>query len=164
MNAKIGSMNLRDRPVVHAMRPEALGEAGKLVWEFLTLFAERRYAEANTYLAPGCRMLFPGGIEFADCTELPSRSSAMYRWVKKVFERFDEIETADGVVVYNFGTLRGEWPDGEPFEGVRYIDRFLVRDGKIADQKVWNDLCLAAAARGARDSPGGDRAPTSDAR
>jgi len=30
---------------------------------------------------------------------------------------------------------------------VRYVDRFLVRDGKIADQKVWNDLCVAAAMR-----------------
>jgi len=149
MNTKSGSMDLRGQPAVHAMQRASLGEPGRLVWDFLTLFAERRYAEANAYLAPGCRMLFPGGIGFVDCTELPKRASGTYRWVKKVFERFDEIETADGVVVYNFGTLRGEWPDGEPFEGVRYIDRFLVRDGKIADQKVWNDLGIAISARAA---------------
>jgi hypothetical protein len=129
------------------MKRESLGPAGQLVWDFLTLFAERRYAEANAYLAPGCRMLFPGGVTFTDCTEIPKRAAASYRWVKKVFEHFDEHETPDGTVVYNFGTLRGEWPDGEPFEGVRYIDRFIVRGGKIADQKVWNDLCLASAAR-----------------
>ena len=140
-------MNLRDQPVVHAMTRESLGAASQLVWDFLALFAERRYAEANTYLAPGCRMLFPGAVTFTDCTELPARSAATYRWVKKVFERFDEHATPEGTVVYNYGGLRGEWADGEAFEGVRYIDRFLIRHGKIADQKVWNDLCLAAAAR-----------------
>jgi hypothetical protein len=30
---------------------------------------------------------------------------------------------------------------------VRYLDRFVVRERRIVDQKVWNDLCLAAAAR-----------------
>ena|SRR6185369_12340672 len=143
MDGKQGSTNLRD----HAVQRDTLGIAGRLVWDFLTLLGERRYAEANGYLAPGCRMLFPGGIEFTDCMALPKRSSAIYSWVIKVFERFDEIATADGIVVYNFGALRGEWTDGEPFEGVRYIDRFLVRDGKIADQKVWNDMCLAASRR-----------------
>jgi ketosteroid isomerase-like protein len=140
-------MNLSDRPVEHAMTRESLGPAGQLVWDFLTLFAERRYAEANALLAPGCQMVFPGGVIFTDCTELPARAASIYRWVKKVFERFDEYQTPEGTVVYNFGGLRGEWPDGEPFEGVRYIDRFLVRDGRIVDQKVWNDLCLVAAAR-----------------
>jgi hypothetical protein len=130
------------------MARDSLGPAGQLVWDFLTLFAERRYAEANAYLAPGCQMLFPGGAVFTDCTELPVRAASTYRWVKKVFERFDEHETPAGTVVYNHGGLFGEWLDGEPFAGVRYIDRFLVRDGRIVDQKVWNDLCLAAAARG----------------
>jgi limonene-1,2-epoxide hydrolase len=39
-----------------------------------------------------------------------------------------------------FGTLYGEWPDGRAFEGIRFIDRFVVRGGRLADQKVWNDL------------------------
>ncbi len=142
MNAKDGSLTGR-----HAMSRESLGEGGRLVWDFLTLFAERRYAEANGYLAPGARMLFPGGTVFTDCTELPKRASSLYRWVKKAFERFDQSASADGTVVYCYGTLYGEWPDGTPFEGVRYIDRFLIRDGRIADQQVWNDLCVAAAAR-----------------
>ena len=34
-------------------------------------------------------------------------------------------------IVYNIGTLYGEWPDGTPFEGNRYVDRFVVRGGKI---------------------------------
>ena len=126
---------------------DALGDAGRLVWDFLALFDELRFAEANRHLAPGCRMVFPGGAEFTDCTALPQRAATLYRWVRKQFERFDEIATPEGTIVYCFGTLRGEWPDGAPFSGVRYIDRFVVRDGRIADQRVWNDLCLAAARR-----------------
>ena len=131
----------------HAMQRQTLGDAGKLVWDFLTLFAELRYEDANGYLAPGARMLFPGGQEFFDCTALPRRASGIYRWVKKRFERIDEFATTEEVIVYNYGTLRGVWLDGQPFDGVRYIDRFVVRDGRITDQQVWNDLCLAAAAR-----------------
>ena len=149
MNTERQSKQLRDESPLHAMSRETLGEASKLIWDFLTLFADRRYEEANAFLAPDCRMLFPGGIAFGDCTELPKRSAATYRWVKKVFDHFDEVRTAEGTVVYNFGSLRGEWADGESFEGVRYIDRFLIQDGKIADQKVWNDLCVAAMARAA---------------
>ena len=37
---------------------------------------------------------------------------------------------ADGeTVVYSLGTLYGEWPDGMPFEGNRYVDRYVVRAG-----------------------------------
>jgi hypothetical protein len=134
-------------PVTHAMTRDSLGEAGRLVWDFLHLFAERRYVEANGFLAPGAVMEFPGGVRFADCTELPKRSAANYRWIAKVFERIDEFESAEGAIVYNYGTLFGQWVDGAPFEGIRYIDRFLIRDGKIVDQKVWNDLAIAMAQR-----------------
>jgi len=134
-------------PVVHLVDRGSLGPAGRLVWDFLTLFGDRRYAEANAFLAPGCRMLFPGGRVMTDCREVPVLASSTYRWVRKVFERFDELAAAEGTVVYSFGTLTGAWLDGAPFEGVRYIDRFVVADGRITDQKVWNDLCLARAAR-----------------
>lgn len=147
MQADTAASGSTDIDVAHAMPRATLGPAGQLTWDFLTLFAQQRYEEANAYLAPGARMVFPGGQAFFDCTALPRRSSGIYRWVKKRFERIDECAVADGVIVYNYGTLRGEWLDGEPFDGVRYIDRFLVRDGRIADQQVWNDLCLAAAAR-----------------
>jgi ketosteroid isomerase-like protein len=147
MNAKHDLTVFRDQPIVHGMTRESLGEGGRLVWDFLTLFAERRYAEANAFLAPGCEMLFPGRMVFTDCTELPRRASTIYQWVKKVFERVDEFQSVDGIVVYNYGTLRGQWLDGEPFEGIRYIDRFLLRGGRIVDQKVWNDLAEVAAAR-----------------
>jgi hypothetical protein len=47
--------------------------------------------------------------------------------------------TAEGTVVYSLGTLYGAWPDGTPFEGNRYVDRYVVRDGLIVEMDVWND-------------------------
>ena len=32
-----------------------------------------------------------------------------------------------------------EWIDGTPFEGNRYVDRFVVRGGQIVKMDVWND-------------------------
>ena len=64
-----------------------------------------------------------------------------YKWVKKRFLRTDaalDPETGD-VHVYNTGHLYGEWPDGTPFDGNRYMDIFTVRDGKIVSTDVWND-------------------------
>ena len=40
---------------------------------------------------------------------------------------------------YSVGTLYGEWPDGTPFDGNRYVDRYWVRDGLIVLMEVWND-------------------------
>jgi len=48
---------------------------------------------------------------------------------------------ADGTaIVVTTGTLEGENRHGVPFAGIRYIDRFAVRDGLIVSQQVWNDL------------------------
>jgi hypothetical protein len=43
-------------------------------------------------------------------------------------------------IVYCWGTLSGEWLDGAPFSDIRFIDRFVVRNGRLENQKVWNDL------------------------
>ena len=39
-------------------------------------------------------------------------------------DRFDVCPGAAETVVYSIGTLYGEWIDGTPFEGNRYVDRF----------------------------------------
>jgi len=45
----------------------------------------------------------------------------------------------DGSVVVVTGTLCGENLKGVPFQGVRYIDRLVVRDERIVLQQIWND-------------------------
>ncbi|MFN8535774.1 MAG: hypothetical protein U0556_19730 [Dehalococcoidia bacterium] len=108
---------------------------------FLKLMAERKLAEAQTYLGPGVRMTFPPGITFGSLQDLVANAGRRYRWCDKVRERYDVFEREDGAtVVYSLGTLFGENVHGAPFSGVRYLDRFVLRDGLIVEQDVWNDL------------------------
>ncbi len=112
----------------------------ELVRAFLDAMERRDLAAARAFLADDFAMLFPGGARFTRLEELVAHGAGRYRWVKKRFERCDEAPEEGGVAVYCFGTLYGEWADGRPFEGIRFIDRFVVRGGRLADQKVWNDL------------------------
>jgi hypothetical protein len=123
--------------------PDAAAETpGRIVEAFLRAL-ERRDPAAAAFLAPGARIVFPGGREFGSLAPLAEWASTRYRSIRKRLERVEELPVhGDGVTtVYVYGTLAGEWPDGRPFEGIRFIDRFEVdEDGRIVDQKVWNDL------------------------
>ncbi len=116
-----------------------------IVNEFLRLIMIPDPLAASRYTAPDMRILFTGGRamrEPADCTKF---NAARYKWVKKRIERTDSViasadEAARGeAVVYSIGTLYGEWPDGQPFEGNRYVDRYVVKNGLITQMDVWND-------------------------
>lgn len=114
--------------------------AVETITSFLRLVEERRLEEAAPYLADDATITFPGGRTFSSLEEQVDSSAGRFRRVQKVFERFDVIEVDESIIVYSFGTLEGEGLDGRSFSGVRYIDRFVLRDGLIVDQKVWNDL------------------------
>ncbi len=84
---------------------------------------------AARYMAPGTPIVFTGGRVFHHPSEVTAFNAGRYAWVKKRMERLDVVP-GDGVTtVYSLGTLYGAWPDGTPFEGNRYVDRFTVRDG-----------------------------------
>jgi phenylpyruvate tautomerase PptA (4-oxalocrotonate tautomerase family) len=111
-----------------------------LVRSFLAAMEARDLTLAETYLAEKFNMVFPGGGAFGKLEELVAWSRTRYRFVKKTYAAFDECFSEAGMVVYCFGTLSGEWPDGTQFTGIRFIDRFTVDNGKLVDQQVWNDL------------------------
>ncbi len=94
---------------------------------------------AARYVAPNFELTFTGGRKFDTPTGATGFNARRYKWVKKKMERFETVPGEDETIVYSLGTLYGEWPDGTPFEGNRYIDRFVVRDGLIVSQDVWND-------------------------
>jgi hypothetical protein len=114
--------------------------AVETVTSFLRLVEERRLDEAALHLADDVTITFPGGRTFSSLEEQVVSSAGRFRSVRKVFERFDVVEVDESIIIYSFGTLEGEGLDGRSFSGVRYIDRFVLRDGLIVDQKVWNDL------------------------
>lgn len=121
--------------------------AAALVRDFLEAMQRRDLARARSFLAPAFEMCFPGGARFQTLEELVAWGRTRYQGVAKTFERFDECWASDGTVVYCHGTLQGHWPDGQAFEGIRFVDRFLVIDGRLARQDVWNDLAEHARAR-----------------
>lgn len=118
----------------------AEGSASRMVATYLRTMEARDFDGARAMLAPGFEMIFPGNRRFTELEALVESSKPRYQNVRKVFERFEEGATPDATVVYSIGTLTGEWPDGTPFSGIRYIDRFLMQDGKFVSQWVWNDM------------------------
>jgi len=117
-----------------------MSAAAELVRRYLAAMEARDLDAAQQCLAGGFTMTFPGGARFGTPAELAAWGARRYRHVGKRYERFDVAAADDGEVVYCFGTLHGERLDGTPFDGIRFIDRFTVRDGKLIDQLVWNDL------------------------
>ncbi|KAB1074372.1 nuclear transport factor 2 family protein [Methylobacterium planeticum] len=94
---------------------------------------------AARYMAPGIAIVFTGGRSFRHPREVTAFNGGRYAWVKKRMERLDVVPGEGVTTVYSLGTLYGAWPDGERFEGNRYVDRFTVRDGLIVTMEVWND-------------------------
>ena len=119
--------------------------AGGIVDEFLRLVMIPDPDAARRYTAPGLRIRFTGNRPMNDPADTTAFNKARYRWVKKRIERTETVARVadasgeDGDVVYSLGTLYGEWPDGTPFEGNRYVDRYVVKDGLIVQMDVWND-------------------------
>jgi hypothetical protein len=119
--------------------------AAEVVDEFLRLIMIPDPVAARRYVDPGLRIRFTGGRTMSDPTECTAFNAARYQWVKKRIERTETVahgpdtRVEDGEVVYSLGTLYGQWPDGTPFEGNRYVDRYVVRKGLITEMDVWND-------------------------
>jgi hypothetical protein len=119
--------------------------AAEVVNEFLRLIMLPDPVAASRYTAPDMKILFTGGRAMKAPAECTKFNASRYKWVKKRIERTETVlanaeEMARGeTVVYSLGTLYGEWPDGTPFEGNRYVDRYVVRHGLITHMDVWND-------------------------
>ncbi len=112
-----------------------------LVDEYLRLLMRPDPDAARRFVAPGLQIRFTGGRAMRDPAECAAFNATRYRWVKKRIEATETVAggTADTTVVYSLGTLYGEWPDGTPFEGNRYVDRYVVHQGLITQMDVWND-------------------------
>ena len=114
--------------------------ASDIVRAYLAAMEARDLETASSFLGEGFKMTFPGDIRFSTPKELAAWGSERYRFVRKNYDGFDEMQCDGEAVIYCYGTLNGEWPDGKPFSGVRFIDRFVVKDRLLLDQRVWNDL------------------------
>lgn len=115
----------------------------RLVDRYLLLCEDRRLNEAGLLLAPDALIVFPGGRRFRSPVEIAASATGQYRWVRKRRDRYLVGAEGDRISVTSLGTLYGEGLDGVAFESVRYADVFLLQDGLIVEQHVYNDLALS---------------------
>ena len=121
------------------MPSDETAEAAAIVEKFLTASMVPDPETAARYVATPLKLTFTGGRKFSHPRESTAFNAKRYKWVKKAMESSDVVPGQGETIVYNIGTLYGEWPDGTPFEGNRYVDRFVVRGGLIVQMDVWND-------------------------
>lgn len=116
-------------------------EAAEVVETYLRLHMIPDPDAARAHCAPGMEIRFTGNRLMHDPAEATAFNRSRYKWVKKKFGPTHVVAggTPEETIVYQTGTLYGEWPDGTPFEGNRYVDRYVVRHGKIVKMEVWND-------------------------
>ncbi|WP_171127126.1 MULTISPECIES: tautomerase family protein [unclassified Ruegeria] len=117
-----------------------------IVRAFLSDMGEGTVESARKRLSPDFVMQFPGTAPMRDIEDLRSWEANRYRRIAKTYDGFDAMQSdGDAAIVYCRGTLSGEWTDGSPFEGIRFIDRFEIQNDLITRQDVWNDIAETRA-------------------
>jgi hypothetical protein len=112
----------------------------EMVRSYLIASGERRMEEATRFLASNAILVFPQG-RFENLSEMVSAMAGRYRSIGKTHDTWDTAQTPNGeTVIVTTGTLHGVNNYGKSFEDIRFCDRFVVREGLIAEQHVWNDL------------------------
>ena len=100
-------------------------EPAAIVDAFLTALMVPDPETACQYIDSGLEIVFTGARPMRDPAECAAFNRTRYKWVKKKFEATEVVAggTPERTVVYNIGTLDGEWPDGTACAGSRYGDR-----------------------------------------
>ena len=115
-------------------------DAAALIDKFLQLNEDRELEQAQAMMAQGCRIEFPGKKNYSSLAEMVANAKGRYNWVRKHRDRYFVGEAGDQTIVTSIGTLYGENLSGVAFEGVRYVDVFVIKNGLIVEQMVWNDF------------------------
>lgn len=125
-----------------AARPDP----AQIVKDYLAAMEARALEQARAMLGEGFAMTFPGTAPMHTLEDLIAWSKPRYKFVTKTYDGFDAMQgEGDAAIVYCRGTLGGEYHDGSRFDGIRFVDRFEVTEGKITKQDVWNDMAEVRA-------------------
>lgn len=115
-------------------------EAIELVIHFLRSMEARDLETAEAMMAPSAKITFPGNKIFSSQYDVVEFSRDRYRWIKKTFDKIENLFLDNTWIVYVMGTLYGINRHGIHFSNIRYMDRFVIKNGLISQQDVWNDL------------------------
>lgn len=111
-----------------------------MIDKFLQLTEDRKIEEVQSMLAPDCVIEFPGGKKFNNIAEMVAAAKSRYNWVRKHRDRYFVGVNGNQTTVTSIGTLYGENLSGIAFEDIRYVDVFIIENGLIIEQRVWNDF------------------------
>lgn len=118
----------------------AMDSPTTVVKNFLDAMSRRDFAAMEQLMAPEFKMTVSGGAVFKHPREFAAQSGKRQKSARKTTDRYDEIPTTDGGVVFAMGSMAGEWLNGQTYTGIRYVDRFEIKNGKIVDMNVWSDM------------------------
>lgn len=107
---------------------------------YLQLNEDREMDAASAYLAPGAQLVFPGNVVYNSLAELVQGAKGRYQWVRKHRDRYFVGRDGDAVTITSLGRLYGVDLSGNEFHDIRYVDVFVLEDGLIKEQIVWNDM------------------------
>ncbi len=134
------NVNINDSGIVIGAGRTERAIAIDVVREFIDALSRRDLEAARAYLAPSFTMTVSGNHRFRTLAEFAAFSAARNGPVRKQIDGLEACEAPVGLSVYASGTMSGHWLDGSAFQGVRFCDRFVLRDGLIAEMQVWSDL------------------------
>jgi ketosteroid isomerase-like protein len=123
--------------VVATARPER-ALAMDLAREFMDALSHRDLLRAGNMLAADFVMTVSGGQVFRRLEDFMAHSALHYASVRKTGAVIEACEASNGIAVYLHGAMYGTWLNGSAFEA-RFCDRFLIRDGKLAELQTWSD-------------------------
>ncbi|MCC6172575.1 MAG: nuclear transport factor 2 family protein [Gammaproteobacteria bacterium] len=134
------SLGISDSGIVIGAGRTERAIAIDVVRELLDALGRRDLDAASACLAPGFVMTVPGNHQFRRLEDFVAFSAGRNGAVRKSIDGLEASEAPTGIAVYAMGTMSGSWLDGTPFQGVRWCDRFVLRDGRIVEMQVWSDL------------------------
>lgn len=134
------SLGISDSGIVIGAGRTERAIALDVVRDFLDALGRRDLEAARTVLGPGFVMTVSGNHQFRRLEDFTAFSAARNGPVRKSIDGLEASEAPTGIAVYAMGTMSGTWLDGTPFQGIRYCDRFVLRDGRIVEMQVWSDM------------------------
>lgn len=140
-------------PVITGTAPHG-EDVGTLVETIRTVILRAMAGDREAverHFAADAELVFVGR-RLATAAEIGAFNATRYRRVAKSIEAWDVAFCDDRTIVTSVGTLHGEWLDGTPFEGNRYLDRFVLVDGRITRMDVWNDSAEILLMRAASEN------------
>jgi hypothetical protein len=111
------------------------------VRDYLDRCEARELEAAQAFLHDDAVLVFPGARRYRTVHEMVAQAPSRYRSVTKRFATEDAWHRDGGEIgVVVTGVLDGVDVHGQAFGDVRFVDMFVLRDGLIVEQHVWNDL------------------------